>query len=385
MIVLCMIVKNEEKTIVDTLRSFLPHVDAAMVVDTGSTDDTYRLALNELRDRDNVGGWGGFRLCQDEWQDFSTNRNRILESASLVWGNREFCWLFMVDADSRLGGGPELRAFLEDRTKRTQHSYQVRVQVSTTVLPQHRIFRSDSDWRYVGVAHEVPVSRAGYKPGEIVPRVGISYMGTDRVDKPKQWRWMVDVFTAELAKNVNDSRSRFYRGQSLELLGEHPQAISDYLWRWGATRTPDPHPDERWEAGLRAAELVFDRGSWTDEEHPQEILEELVRLKPWRAEAWYSLARVYDHLGEKHKAYTCALFAYRLQVPTHDLFFVKPEFYGPTHRVTVLLAILALHVDRGDYAQYLFSRFAHSESPWTEAEMMAFKQQEHACHESQQP
>lgn len=72
---LCMIVKNEADKLERCLRAAMPWVGEAIVVDTGSTDDTVAIAERL-----------GARVVHLPWQgDFAAARNASLEAASLEW------------------------------------------------------------------------------------------------------------------------------------------------------------------------------------------------------------------------------------------------------------------------------------------------------------
>jgi tetratricopeptide (TPR) repeat protein len=82
---LCMIVKNEEKHLARCLRSAKPVVDEIVVVDTGSTDETQKIAVVF-----------GARVYAFPWvNDFSKARNFALSKAV---GD----WILVMDADEAL-------------------------------------------------------------------------------------------------------------------------------------------------------------------------------------------------------------------------------------------------------------------------------------------
>ena len=82
---LCMIVRDEEDVLADCLSSVRDVVDEIIVVDTGSTDSTPRVAAGL-----------GARVFSFEWtDDFSEARNHSLERAS---GD----WILVLDADETI-------------------------------------------------------------------------------------------------------------------------------------------------------------------------------------------------------------------------------------------------------------------------------------------
>jgi glycosyltransferase involved in cell wall biosynthesis len=96
---LCMIVKNEERFIVNCLKAAIPLVDEIIIVDTGSTDNTITL-INECR--------ANIELRHFFWTDnFADARNESIRGAI---GD----WILPLDADEVIHCNPvALRAFLE--------------------------------------------------------------------------------------------------------------------------------------------------------------------------------------------------------------------------------------------------------------------------------
>ena len=101
---LCMIVRDEERTLDACLTSVLPYVDECVLVDTGSVDRTVEIATRH-----------GCRVFHFDWcDDFSAARNFGLEQAT---GD----WIIWLDADDTISPecGAKLReliAMAEDRT-----------------------------------------------------------------------------------------------------------------------------------------------------------------------------------------------------------------------------------------------------------------------------
>lgn len=84
-IVSCILVSNNETTLADAIQSVKGHADEIIVVDTGSTDNSVRIAL-DLGARVYYFAWSG---------DFSEARNYALQ---LV---QEADWVLMIDSDER--------------------------------------------------------------------------------------------------------------------------------------------------------------------------------------------------------------------------------------------------------------------------------------------
>lgn len=94
-VALVMIVRNEAARIERALTSVLPHVDEALVLDTGSADDTVALARA-----------AGARVEHFEWvDDFAAARNAALDAADADWH-------VVLDADEWLADGATVLAGL---------------------------------------------------------------------------------------------------------------------------------------------------------------------------------------------------------------------------------------------------------------------------------
>ena len=149
---LCAIVRNEADNIVDCLKSVQGIVDAMVVVDTGSTDDT--VALAEA---------AGAQVVKQPWcDDFSAARNAALQHVS---GG----FVLVLDADERLGpnAGSILREALQKpsfdcarlplyNARSTDASLESVVGGMSMGPPLllERLFRFTPDLAWQGVVHE---------------------------------------------------------------------------------------------------------------------------------------------------------------------------------------------------------------------------------------
>ena len=100
-IVLSLMVKNESKIIERCLRSALPHVDAVLICDTGSTDKTIQIARAHLGLE-----MKPFTIEEAQWQDFGHNRTLTLEATRFLV--KQVQWILedtfclVLDADMEL-------------------------------------------------------------------------------------------------------------------------------------------------------------------------------------------------------------------------------------------------------------------------------------------
>lgn len=176
---LCMIVKNEEATLGRCLESVENIADEIIIVDTGSTDSTKKVALQH-----------GAKIYDFEWiDDFSAARNFSFDKATKEY----ILWLDADDvllADNRtkllalkesLGKDVDAVSMLYD----TEFDADGNVITSTR---RTRIVRRSSHFRWIGIVHEDVVSDSAScvtLPTSIVithkkPRSGPNSNGSDR-------------------------------------------------------------------------------------------------------------------------------------------------------------------------------------------------------------
>jgi FkbM family methyltransferase len=137
-----MIVKDESHIIKDTLTKLLQKIkfDYWVISDTGSTDKTKEIITDFFKE---VGIPG--ELYEDEWVDFSHNRNKALEYA---FGKSKYLLIF--DADDEICGDFVLPELVKDYYQFQFGSY--------TKYTRTQIVNNCKRWKYVGVLHECIVS-----------------------------------------------------------------------------------------------------------------------------------------------------------------------------------------------------------------------------------
>lgn len=145
----CMIVRNEENSILRCLKSFARLADEILIGDTGSTDMTQELIGREL----------GGKLTQlldipqdidgDGVGNFSAWRNAVIAKAT---GD----WILSVDADEIVANGQAIRRFLETPSLNAYAIAQLSLSLDhgTDVNQPQRLFRNHQGYRFKGVIHE---------------------------------------------------------------------------------------------------------------------------------------------------------------------------------------------------------------------------------------
>jgi len=134
-----MIVRNEEANLPECLAAVKPHVDEVVVVDTGSDDDTVRVA-QEL----------GARVESHPWQsDFG-------EARTFALGQCRGDWVLWLDADDRIDadGAPHLRGLLRPNPDRAYFFVLQNHGADNSRCLQLRLFPNVPGVQFEGRVHE---------------------------------------------------------------------------------------------------------------------------------------------------------------------------------------------------------------------------------------
>ena len=185
---LCMIVRNEAAMLPDCLDSAAGLADEIVVVDTGSTDDTPKIARAY-----------GARVIPFVWcDDFSAARNASIEAATGEW----ILWL---DADERLRKSEHVRV-RDLISNGSWDAYLVPILSprpgGAQVSKGHRLFRRRGDIRFAGRVHEQigpSLAQAGYRVG--TADMTIDHLGYDLPGDKQRGKDARNLRLLELARS----------------------------------------------------------------------------------------------------------------------------------------------------------------------------------------
>ena len=185
-----LIVKNESKIIRRCLESIKPHIDYWVICDTGSTDDTKEIILEELSDLPG-------ELHETPWSNFGQNRSVLM---ALAKGKADY--LLLLDADMVLKVHAE--NFKNDLTA---DSHFVRNE-GPLDYSEKRIVKGSLDWHYEGVTHE-------HIHSEEEKNVGVCYSVSflhfcDGARRPKKFLDDIKLLEKGLEDEPDNSRYKFY-------------------------------------------------------------------------------------------------------------------------------------------------------------------------------
>jgi tetratricopeptide (TPR) repeat protein len=270
--------KNNESTLGDALESVKDLVDHMVVIDTGSTDDTIKIAKAF-----------GATIYHMAWpNDFAAARNAAFEFAA-KYGD----WGFMLDSDEQIiGDKKECRKLLLalDKIETGRKLTHITCQNSIKTEWRERIFRLPFQGKFIGPTHEWFSS--GESGNETMIRRGqmtsIQFYGTPKTQKQIIANARRDAtILQKYAAEHPESRWYFYLGAALITLGEIDDALDAFA---SCVNTPNGWNEERAFAAFKMGQIFFELGRrpearvWADE---------ALRLCPEMAEAAWLKGMVY--------------------------------------------------------------------------------------------
>ncbi len=210
----CMIVKNAERDLPECLDSIRHLATEMIVVDTGSTDATPKVAAEH-----------GAKVFPFEFErvDFAAARNRAIERAG---GG----WILMLDADERLEPEsvlkiPALLARNENSgyfLERLNHASDSPTTNCDWVV---RLFPNREQYRYRGRVHETIDASILGNGGKLQPadiRIRHNFI-SDRETRRRKNHWYIAILKEEIVADPNDtSRLDFLAAEyhQLEMFNE---------------------------------------------------------------------------------------------------------------------------------------------------------------------
>ena len=341
-VLLFMIVRNEEKILERCLRAAEPFVDAALIVDTGSTDGTVALAR---------GYDGKLRtfVVEDQWRDFGHNRTRSWEAArrccerDLAW-SLESTYGLTIDADMLLRGDPAaFRASALLDLLRNGLGGALLVQRQADVeYTNLRLLRLSDPWVCVGSTHEVWISGDEEAPQLLVDAemLSIDDVGDGGCKEAKLER-DERMLLAGLADSTGHqvvgrgfplaSRYLFYLAQTYVSLKKFDLACSYFQRR---IDEGEGWVDELWYSWYQMGRLRFLQG---DFDEATRCLEAASEVQPERAEALLILGELARRKNDFPLAWSYLLRAEALERPTDHRLFLEPAAYGMRRLVERML------------------------------------------------
>jgi glycosyltransferase involved in cell wall biosynthesis len=225
---LLMMVKNEKKRIHVTLQSVVGCVDAFIIFDTGSSDNTVDI-IRKFSEKYKI----NIYLIQGGFVNFCISRNTSLYYADKIGVD----YLLLLDCNDELRGGKNLRVLANDFMDKPNNSFLVCQEWYTGVSDKYyniRFVKNRCGWRYRGSVHEwmKDTTREGPDPAHPVIRIPdesgiVLYQDRTQDDDKTGKRFNRDreLLLKEYNDNPKDTRTLFYLAQTCECLNLFEEAF----------------------------------------------------------------------------------------------------------------------------------------------------------------
>lgn len=213
-------VKNESAIIKRCLESVLPLVDGVFVLDTGSSDPTFNIAVEAAK---------GFKVDyaaeKTKWKGFGPTRNELIKKATAAFPG---AWLLLVDADyvleTNIRSADELSKLLDPKFAAYSLSWTGALLYSNT-----KILNSDYPWAYIGRTHEYLECPTEHKLEHLKEiKINEQYDGSNRSHK---FQRDVDLLKLDLAdpEYPLKSRAEFYIARSYFDMERYDEALPWFI------------------------------------------------------------------------------------------------------------------------------------------------------------
>ena len=223
-IALCMIVKNESHVMERCLNSVKPLIDAVIIQDTGSTDETTEVINNWLT-KNQIPGF----VYSEPWKNFAHNRSLALEK---LRDHQNVDYALMIDADEILIFDENFDVS-EFKNTMDVDLYDVTTKMGGITYVRPQISSNKKNYRYEGVVHE-------FLTGEVETRKTANGFYNQPIQDSNRNRsgnkFEQDVILLKQAIDETEdlwfkSRYTFYLAQSLRDLQRREESLEFYLKR----------------------------------------------------------------------------------------------------------------------------------------------------------
>lgn len=296
-----MIVRNESTNIARCLASVLPYVDNAVIIDTGSSDNTKAIIQNWFISKNKR-----LDLHDVPFINFSQARNaalRMARESALEWD-----YLLLIDADMELV--TELRRF-----QLTEPAYNIKQTDGRQSLNNIRLLRRDQTVEYEGPTHEwLPIK------GPLLE--GVTYKdycsGPSRANKAERDIALLEDALKnepEHTQNLFNLAHSYYSDQQWE----------PALHTFGKRIQLGGYAEQVWNSMLyygRCALLLKDEAAFA---HQALVT---FNVRPWRAEPLYDLARYWRANGTHQTSLVFSQLGLAIPYPAKDSLFIEDYVYN---------------------------------------------------------
>jgi glycosyltransferase involved in cell wall biosynthesis len=342
-ICLNMIVKNEAKVMPRLIESVKDVIDYYVIVDTGSTDETVSLILEEMKQHDIEGV-----VESREWVNFSTNRNHALELA-MEHCNTE--WVLFIDADDELVVlDPDFYEKLESGVsyEMSKHLYGTRYP-----LPNLINIGVSKSWKWSGVVHEsvglddpeIRKSHRSVQTEDVYIKVNLGEGArSHNVTIEEKFLRDAKLLEDDLLVDPDNCRSMYYLGQSYSAAGHKEKALQAFRKRVAMGGWDQEKFYAQYKVGIMVKEL---------EGAPDAVMEEYLKaweFRPSRIEPLYGLAEYFRKRNNYTKAFLFAMAGVNMTVPSDTLFNEHDVYQWKMKEELCIVAYYVGRMEEGKWA-----------------------------------
>ena len=282
-----MIVRNEEVDLPKCLETYLPLVDVACILDTGSTDRTMTIArkmllewnkpfiLRKYLDASDAEG----KMC-----DFGKARSeyvKLLEEFRFTNDESYVDYILSADADDRYLSPPDLKGYM---AANPADMYLFKYWISETgFFMSHKLFKTGENLKYIGKVHECLTVNWDLKilNSDIEIKHHVEHHEGQEHGTARNLR----ILRSEIYPSF---RSMFYWANENVDNGNHKEAIKWYIEYIRRAKEGEPTWNiELFHCYWRAARWLQHLGDYDSSDL---LSHELLKLDPSWSEAWCQLA-----------------------------------------------------------------------------------------------
>lgn len=324
-----MIVKDEAHVLERCLGALRPYIDHALIIDTGSTDNTVELIPTLLPD---------VTIEHSPFVSFRENRTELLERARVLYPEAEFH--LMMDADDMWVPEPGFQW----PEPMEEDAYEIFHRLGSLVWWRPQVFRASKPFRYEGAAHEYLHCDEAFTRNKLEGvRVVCGSDGARRQKEPlKKYERVAKILEEDYEKNPNNRRTVFYLAQSYRDSIQREKALTFYEKRAGM----GGWSEEVWYSKYQIGRLKEILGHET-----RDILDAYLNAylyRPHRSEPLVAAASVCRRSQQHALAFLHASAAIHIAFPPNDRLFV--DWWNYTWRAWDEFAMACWNLQRMDDA-----------------------------------
>lgn len=212
---ICIMVKNAGNGWANMLESNKKYMDRWTILDTGSTDNTIKIAKEVLKDKKGD-------LYEEPFINFRDSRNRLLDLAGTT------CKFTIMLDDSHILDG-DMRKLLNGIRTGAEDVYSINITSGITEFYSSRILKTEREIRYTYKVHEVITA-----PACVLPSVFKIYDVDDKksIDRTEsRAKYDLKLLFEELDEGNNISRQLYYIAITYARMKNWDKAIEYYMKR----------------------------------------------------------------------------------------------------------------------------------------------------------